>query len=109
MKTLSLRLDDDQAEVLRRLAFDRRATQADIIREALAGYLDAATHPGPCEAELHSWDYFRPEQTDSYWMRCTHSRADHDGDHEDSDTGAHWPRTNDALAALNRSNVGGDE
>jgi hypothetical protein len=42
----------------------------------------------PCGEELHSWDYFRPEQVDSYWMRC--DLTGQHLEHENSDTGAHW-------------------
>jgi hypothetical protein len=43
----------------------------------------------PCLAELHSWDYFRPEQMDSYYMRC--DRLGPHAQHVNSDTGATWP------------------
>lgn len=41
-----------------------------------------------CTSEKHSWDYFKPEQVDSYWMRC-HRLGPHD-EHENSETGAKW-------------------
>lgn len=43
---------------------------------------------GPCEAEIHSWTYFTPEQADSYWIRC--GLLGPHTEHEDSNTGAHW-------------------
>ncbi len=43
----------------------------------------------PCDAEMWSWDYFRHQQVDAYWMRC-HRVGKHD-EHENSETGAHWP------------------
>src|SRR3546814_16107517 len=42
----------------------------------------------PCDSEKHSWDYYRPGQVDSYWMRC-HLVGPHD-EHENSETGATW-------------------
>jgi len=44
----------------------------------------------PCDAEIHSWERFTPDQVDSYWIRC--SRVGPHDDHEDSDTGLTWPR-----------------
>lgn len=44
-----------------------------------------------CDEELHSWDYFRPQQVDSYWMRCC--RVGKHDEHEHSDTGATWSTT----------------
>lgn len=44
----------------------------------------------PCHEEIHSLDYFRAQQVDSYWIVCT-KVGPHD-EHEDSNTGAHWPR-----------------
>lgn len=41
-----------------------------------------------CAAEIHSWSVFRPEQIDSYWIRCT-LQYPHE-DHEDSHTGIKW-------------------
>ena len=43
----------------------------------------------PCSAEMWSWDYFRHQQVDAYWMRC-HKLGKHD-EHKNSETGAHWP------------------
>lgn len=42
----------------------------------------------PCTAEKWSWDLFRAEQVDPYWMRC-HLLGPHD-EHENSETGAKW-------------------
>ena len=42
----------------------------------------------PCQSEKWSWDLFRPEQVDGYWMRC-HLLGEHD-EHENSETGAKW-------------------
>jgi hypothetical protein len=42
----------------------------------------------PCREELYSWDYFRPEQTDPYWMRC--GLVGPHEEHDNSDTGAKW-------------------
>lgn len=53
--------------------------------------LDGAPEPDnddPCDAEVYSWDYYRPEQIDSYWIRCT-LLGKHD-EHEDSHTGLKW-------------------
>lgn len=41
-----------------------------------------------CQAETRSWDHFRPEQIDSYWIRCTEF-GQHDR-HKDSHTGLSW-------------------
>ena len=43
----------------------------------------------PCTEQMWSWDYFRHEQVDAYWMRCSRVGA-HD-EHENSETGARWP------------------
>ena len=43
----------------------------------------------PCKAEIWSWDIFRHQQVDPYWMRC-HRLGKHD-EHENSETGARWP------------------
>ncbi|CAN7240413.1 hypothetical protein LJR045_000966 [Microbacterium sp. LjRoot45] len=43
----------------------------------------------PCAAQMWSWDYFRSQQVDPYWMRC-HLVGKHD-EHENSETGARWP------------------
>lgn len=42
----------------------------------------------PCDAETHAWDHYRPEQLDSYWIRCTLT-GEHDV-HEDAHTGLTW-------------------
>lgn len=41
-----------------------------------------------CRAETRSWDHFRPEQIDSYWIRCT-QWGPHDR-HKDGHTGLSW-------------------
>lgn len=58
--------------------------------ERIRNLLDEAeaTDSEPCGAELYSWDYFRSEQVDPYWMRC-HRVGTHD-ERENSDTGATW-------------------
>lgn len=43
----------------------------------------------PCKAEIWSWDIFRHQEVDPYWMRC-HRIGAHDK-HENSETGATWP------------------
>lgn len=48
----------------------------------------------PCEAETYSWDHYRPEQTDAYWIRCTAS-GPHTEHSDDGNTGLHWPVTAD--------------
>jgi hypothetical protein len=51
-------------------------------------WVEDGSSDAPCDAEIHSWQVFTPDQTDSYWMRCDlvgpHTR------HENSETGAHW-------------------
>lgn len=48
------------------------------------------TDDEPCTAQFWSWDYFRSGgDVDPYWMRC-HKLGKHD-EHENSETGAHWP------------------
>lgn len=42
----------------------------------------------PCPAETRSWDHFRPEQVDSYWITCD-LLGPHD-EHEDEHTGLTW-------------------
>lgn len=41
-----------------------------------------------CPAETPSWDHYTPEQTDSYWIRCTltHPHTEHKDEH----TGLTW-------------------
>lgn len=51
-----------------------------------------------CTAEVWSWDVFKPEVVDPYWMHC--NRVGVHDEHENSDTGATW-RTDQS--------VGGDE
>lgn len=60
-----------------------------LVKEVLAA-LDGAPEPDddPCKAETHSWSHYRPEQIDSYWIRCT-LIGKHD-EHEDSHTGLKW-------------------
>lgn len=58
------------------------------IAELEAAIAEAPRDTTPCAEEKHSWDYFRPEQMDSYWMRCD-KLGPHDK-HENSETGAHW-------------------
>lgn len=41
-----------------------------------------------CQAETRSWDHFKPEQMDSYWIRCT-ARGPHSR-HKDGHTGLTW-------------------
>lgn len=47
--------------------------------------------PEQCSAETRSWDHFRPEQIDSYWIRCTEF-GPHDR-HKDAHTGLSWSDT----------------
>ncbi|KIP90169.1 hypothetical protein RU09_11860 [Microbacterium sp. MEJ108Y] len=63
---------------------------ADAIRGLMA-LVEELTEPEaePCDAEIWSWDIFRHQQVDPYWMRC-HKLGAHD-EHENSETGAHWP------------------
>lgn len=60
-----------------------------LVKEVLAA-LDGAPEPDddPCKAETHSWSHYRPEQIDSYWIRCT--RLGKHDEHEDSNTGLNW-------------------
>jgi len=44
--------------------------------------------PEQCQAETRSWDHFRPEQIDSYLIRCTEF-GQHDR-HKDGHTGLSW-------------------
>lgn len=48
---------------------------------------DAAAHE-PCDSEVWSWQIYRPEQMDPYWIRCT--RVGPHDEHKDSNTGATW-------------------
>lgn len=60
-----------------------------LVKEVLAA-LDGVPEPDddPCKAETHSWSHYRPEQIDSYWIRCT--RLGKHDEHEDSNTGLNW-------------------
>lgn len=55
-----------------------------------AGLLDTPNEDAAqqCQAETRSWDHFRPEQIDSYWIRCT-QWGPHDR-HKDGHTGLTW-------------------
>lgn len=63
---------------------------ADAIR-GLISLAEELTEPVayPCADEIWSWDYFRNQEVDPYWMHC-HKLGPHD-EHENSETGAHWP------------------
>lgn len=43
----------------------------------------------PCKAVFWSWDIFRHQEVDPYWMRCHRVGVHHE--HENSETGATWP------------------
>ena len=45
--------------------------------------------PEPCGDERYSWDVFRPEQMDAYYLTCDEV-GDHDK-HRDHETGGSWP------------------
>lgn len=68
---------------------------------ALADHLEAAAdmvrrhsgipHPNtPCEAEIWSYDVFRPTQVDPYYIQCSKTIHPPTEKHEDSNTGATW-------------------
>lgn len=92
-------LADDLARHLRE-AFDRKSNEPGTVVDtwlygayAALGWLtelekcDVLANE-PCDAETHSWTHYRPEQVDSYWIRCTKA-GPHD-EHEDSNTGLTW-------------------
>ncbi len=54
----------------------------------------------PCRSELWSWDHFRSEQVDPYWMRC-HRVGEHD-EHEHSETRATWLTGEGTMKAANK-------
>lgn len=58
--------------------------------EEMLAALELAPEPAGelCSAETPSWDHYRPEQVDSYMIRCTRLGA-HD-EHQDSHTGLSW-------------------
>lgn len=63
---------------------------ADAVRGLIALVEDLTKpHAEPCTAEIWSWDIFRHQQVDPYWMRCDRL-GEHD-EHENSETGATWP------------------
>lgn len=64
--------------------------QADALREAgllIQDESDDALQE-ECQAETRSWEHFKPEQIDSYWIRCT-ARGPHSR-HKDGHTGLTW-------------------
>lgn len=63
---------------------------ADAVLSLIEGVLEVIDDE-PCNAEIWSWDIFRHQQVDPYWMRC-HRVGKHD-EHENSETGAKWPVT----------------
>lgn len=87
------RLDEAEKALARyedRSSKPNPAHLADAVRGLIA-LVEELTEPDaePCNAELWSWEYYRPEQVDPYWMRC-HLLGAHD-EHENSETGARWP------------------
>lgn len=65
-----------------------KAVFEEVVRRWEAGLEDPADHE-PCDAEMHTLDYFRGhEDIDSYWMRCD-LIGPHE-EHENSHTGAKW-------------------
>lgn len=63
-----------------------KAVFEEVARRWEAGLEDPADHE-PCDAEMHSLDYFR-SHPDSYWLRCD-LIGPHEV-HENSHTGAKW-------------------
>ncbi len=75
--------------------FDDAERLNELRDELVALRAACAPDPEPCTAETRSWDHFRPEQIDSYWIRCSLA-GEHD-EHEDSHTGLTWRSTEAAL------------
>ncbi len=73
----------DGLEADRWLAAHDAEVQAQVVAEEPEG------DDEPCKAEIWSWDIFRHQEVDPYWMRC-HRIGAHDK-HENSETGATWP------------------
>lgn len=77
----------DLLDRLRALRDDMRHNASEVA--TLDEAIEALTpEPGPCPAEAYSWHFYRPEQTDPYWMHCRKFEG-HDGQHQ-SDEGAQW-------------------
>lgn len=97
---IELRAERDAAlAAIERVRAEARAyaAQPDVLEpcgaaaQSILVALDGAPEPDsddPCDAEVYSWDHYRPEQIDSYWIRCT-LLGKHD-EHEDSHTGLKW-------------------
>lgn len=66
---------------------DRIRRIADHVENHLATE-DRQSHLRECDEEIRTWDVFRPEQIDSYWMKCDR-RGDH-VEHWNSETGGTW-------------------
>jgi hypothetical protein len=49
---------------------------------------DDEDYEADCRSEIWSWDYFRHQQVDPYWMRC--QLAGPHKEHENTDTEARW-------------------
>jgi len=56
--------------------------------DGVASQLSTKPDRESCAAETYSWDHFRPEQVDAYWITCDVIGL-HD-EHEDEHTGLTW-------------------
>lgn len=93
VSTVTAWLDANDAEHI--AAFDPPTVLAllDLIAEQQAELAEfreqeAASDARPCSAEVPSWELFKPEQVDSYQIRC--DRIGNHSKHRDSHTGATW-------------------
>ena len=76
MTAITLQLDDDMAEVLRRLAAAQKRSETDIVREALAAYVQTARpmpkgmgqyHSGQGDVSEKARDLLRQAVKDGQW------------------------------------------
>lgn len=89
-----------QKRLEHRALADIRESIAELRHYVDAGFISTPP-PAPCTAETHSWDHYRSEQIDPYWIHCT--LAVPHTEHHDSNTGLTWEEPA-ALAAEEGTN-----
>ncbi len=76
MTTFTVHLDDDLADLLRRLAAAQKRSETDIVRDALAGYIQTARpqptgmgkyHSGQSNVSEQARDLLRQAVKDGQW------------------------------------------
>ena len=77
MTAITIQLDDDMAEVLRRLAAAQQRSETEILREALAAYVQTTRllptgmgkyHSGQSQVSEQARDLLRQAAKDGQWL-----------------------------------------